>query len=104
MYNPDEDISTADFAKAAKENGCVKADNDKGTFIGNPPDATKYPHVHIFSNGKTNLSVGSGVNQTIGINWDINIQLLNDAYKRFNQGQITEPLKETIEWVLRSAS
>ncbi|AMO49458.1 hypothetical protein GA0061071_105297 [Kosakonia oryzendophytica] len=104
MCKPDEDISTADFAKAAKQNGCVKADNDKGTFIGNPPDATKYPHIHIFSNGKTNLSVGPGVNQTIGINWDININLLNDAYQRFDQGQITGPLKDTIEWVLRSAS
>ncbi|TDT59639.1 hypothetical protein DFO53_1225 [Enterobacter sp. AG5470] len=48
MCKPDEDISTDDFAKAAKQNGCVKADNDKGTFIGNPPDATKYPHIHIF--------------------------------------------------------
>jgi hypothetical protein len=58
--------------------------------------------VHVWENGQIALSVGSRVNKKIGNDEEIDIEDLRFAFNRFTLAD--SPLKETIQWVLSSAS
>jgi hypothetical protein len=98
----DSTISLKDFADAATENGCSVQKSGKEKFIG-PNGADTYPHIHVWRDGTIALSMASARNTKIGDNEEIDIQKLNEAHERCNWVQHCG-LKETIEWVLRSAS
>ncbi|HVI00067.1 MAG TPA: hypothetical protein VM869_15225 [Enhygromyxa sp.] len=98
----DTHISLEDFASAAKDNGCTVEDNDLGTFIG-ASGARNYPHIHVWRNGTIALSMGHNKNVRVGRLGDITISELGDAHERCVWVEHCA-LKETIEWVLRSAS
>ncbi|WP_336818776.1 hypothetical protein [Cedecea sp. MMO-103] len=100
MLKENDLVNVDDLTSWAKKHDCKVMENNGDTYIGNPPTATKYPHFHIFSNGKTNLSVGSSKNETVGTNQTIAPEKLRQACERFSQWPIVAPLKLAIEWVL----
>lgn len=95
-------ISLADFISKAKEEDCEVVKNGKGSFIGNFP-ATNYPHIHVWEDGTIALSAGSGKNEKIGKDGEIDIDKLEEAIDRFGRNVI-DGLEETISWVIRSDS
>jgi hypothetical protein len=98
----DTKISLRDFEDAAKENGCTVAKSGKEKFIG-ANGASTYPHIHVWRDGTIALSMASARNTKIGENEEINIDDLSFANDRC--GWVLQcSLKETIDWVLRSAS
>jgi|GEM_PF-7015580 len=103
-YTPDKSISLDDFIAKAQDEGCVITKSKKETFIGDPPSATNYPHVHVWLDGTIALSVGKSKNQKIGRDEVIEIDALASAFSRFGKNMSDGPLKKTIQWVLASAS
>ena len=98
----DSSISLKDFEDAAKENGCTVEKSGKEKFIG-PNGASTYPHIHVWRDGTIALSMANARNTKIGDNEEIDIEKLGIANDRC--GWVLHcGLKETIDWVLRSAS
>lgn len=101
---PETSISLSDFEAHATNNGCLVATPGGEKFIGDPPSATNYPHVHVWRDDTIALSIASGVNQKIGKDDVILIAELQFAFSRYGARMPNGPLKETIKWVLASAS
>lgn len=102
---PDSSISLGDFTKKAKEEGCVVLSGGGHTYIGERKaggPGLKYPHIHVWVNGTIALSFAHNKNTRIGLNGEIDIKALNEAFLEHT----VEPgsIRNTIGWVLASAS
>ncbi|MBV8972625.1 MAG: hypothetical protein JO290_10075 [Sphingomonadaceae bacterium] len=103
-YTPDTTIDLDDFIEKATDEQCFVLNQNHQTYVGDPGTTTglAYPHLHVWRNGTIALSVASGRNTKVGKNGVINISDLSEAALRFNLP--AGPLRNTIGWVLASAS
>lgn len=102
MYAPSVEVDLKDLVIKLTEEGGAVSKEGKDVFIGNA-SPTNYPHIHVWRNGTIALSKSHAINGKIGQDGVVNIDALKIAKERFG-AHLDGPLKNTIDWVLSSAS